>query len=286
MRFNLRTAVPIILILSSALRAGAADLQRAQEQYQRTDYAGAINVLLTYAPKSAAVNALIGKSYYMNGQYKSSTAYLEKAVSDDPSNSSYFDWLGRAYGRRAEQSTFLSALPFAVKTREAFERATALDSANLEALGDLFEFYLQAPAIIGGGVDKAEAIAVRIGQLSEPESHYVRARLAEKRKLSLEAESEYRKAAEAAPRDVGRVIDLAAFLSNQGRYSESDELFQTASQTAPLSPKVMFARASAYVRSRRNLPEAERLLERYAELPHTPDDPPRAEVARLMQKLR
>jgi hypothetical protein len=102
----------------------------------------------------------------------------------------------------------------------------------------------------------------------------------------LEAESEYRKAAEAAPRDVGRVIDVAAFLSNQGRYSESDELFQMASQTAPLSPKVMFARASAYVRSRRNLPEAEGLLQQYAELPHTPDGPPRAEVTRLMQKLR
>jgi len=286
MLFNLRRGVPLVLILSSSLRGGAADFERAQEQYQRTDYAGAIDILLTYSPKSAGVNALIGKSYYMDGQYKSSANYLEKAVADDPFNSSYFDWLGKAYGRRAEQSSFLKAIPLAVKTRESFERAAALDAANLEALGDLFEFYLQAPAIIGGGVDKAEAIALRIGQLSEPESHYVRARLAEKRKKFPEAETEYRKASEAAPLDAGRVVDLATFLSNQGRYAESDELFEMADQTAPFSPKVMFARASAYVRSRRKPAEAERLLQRYSELPHTQDDPPRAEVALLMQKLR
>jgi uncharacterized protein HemY len=46
------------------------------------------------------MNALIGKSYYMNRDYKKSTAYLERAVAEEPSNSSFYDWLGKAFGRR------------------------------------------------------------------------------------------------------------------------------------------------------------------------------------------
>jgi len=273
-------------MLTWTLSGANTDFQRAEVEYQDAEYTAAIQTLLLYAPKTAAVNALIGKSYYMDGQYKSSTTYLEKAVAADGSNSSYYDWLGKAYGRRAEQSSFLTALPLAIKTRESFEKAVALDPVNLEALGDLFEFYLQAPGVIGGGIEKAEAIAVRIGKLSETELHYIQARLAEKRKDSREAEMQYRKAMEAAPHDVGRMIDLAVFLSKQGRYQESDHLFAAASEAEPQSSKVVFARAATFIHSRRNLPQAQKLLQEYAGLPHTPDDPSRWEVARLAQELR
>ena len=263
---NLQRLVVLLLSVLPALAGGNAELQRAEEQYQRTDYAAVLKTLLAYSPKTAAVDALIGKSYYMDGQFKNSAAYFEAAVAEDPLNSTYFDWLGRAYGRRAEQASFLTALPLAVKTRESFERAVALDSRNLEALGDLFEYYLQAPAVVGGGTEKAERIAGRISELSEPEAHYVRARIAEKRRRLAEAESEYRKARELAPDQVGRVLDLATFLSNQGRVRESDDLFEMAGQAAPQSPKVMFARASAYVHARRNLPAAEKLIQQSAQL--------------------
>jgi len=256
-RTGLQRLVVLLLSVLPALAGGDAELQRAEEQYQRTDYAAVLQTLLAYSPKTAAVDALIGKSYYMDGQFKNSVAYFEAAVAEDPLNSTYFDWLGKAYGRRAEQASFLTALPLAVKTRGSFERAVALDSRNLEALGDLFEYYLQAPGVVGGGIEKAERIAARISELSEPEAHYVRARMAEKRNGLAEAESEYRKASQLAPYQVGRILDLATFLSNQGRIRESEDLFEMAGQAAPGSPKVMFARASAYVHARRNLPAAE-----------------------------
>ena len=162
----------VVLSIAAVARAASTDLEQAEEAYQRTDYKAALNTLLSVSPKNAAVYALIGKAYYMDGQYKNSTGWLEKAVAEDPRNSRYYDWLGRAYGRRAEESSFLTALPYANKTRDSFEKAVALDPVNLEALDDLFEYYLQAPGIVGGGVDKAEGVAARIGRLSEAESHY------------------------------------------------------------------------------------------------------------------
>ena len=35
-----------------------------------------------------------------------------------------------------------------------FERAVALDPANREAVGDLFDYYLGAPGFLGGGANK------------------------------------------------------------------------------------------------------------------------------------
>jgi tetratricopeptide (TPR) repeat protein len=275
-----------VLSVGAVARAAGSDLERAEEAYQHTDYKAALSTLLPVSPKNGAVYALTGKAYYMDGQYRNAIICLEKAVAEDPRNSQYYDWLGKAYGRRAEESSFLTALPYANKTRAAFEKAAALDPSNLEALGDLFEYYLQAPGIVGGGVDKAEEVSVRIGRLNEAEYHYTRARLAGKRKKVQVAEEELRKAMELAPQEIGRVIDLAGFLAEHGRYEESDALFRAAAQMEPDSPKLLFARASAYIQSGRNLEDAKMLLRQYAGSRITPDDPPRSEVAKLLKASR
>jgi tetratricopeptide (TPR) repeat protein len=285
-RPNIIVAVLLLLSVVTLSRGASTDLERAEELYQRTEYRSALNILLPLSPKSAAVYALIGKTYYMDEQYKNSTTYLEKAVAEDSLNSSYYDWLGKAYGRRAEQSCFLTALAYARKTRESFEKAVVLEEANLEALGDLFEYYLEAPGIVGGGIDKAEDVAARIRRLNQVEGHYVLARIAEKRRDAPRAEREYRTAMQLAPGDIGRVIDLASFLSRQGRYQESEKLFDLAGQTAPNSPKLMFARAASYVQTGRNLPEATALIQQYIESRHTPDDPSRSEVEGLLKASR
>ena len=87
-----------------------------------------------------------------------------------------------------------------------------------------------------------------------------------------------------APKSVGRAIDLARFLSKQGRVQESEVVFAQAEKINPNSPRLMFERASAYVRAKKNLDMAKQLLERYLQSSLTPDDPPRAEAQRLLRK--
>ena len=282
-RPNIVVAVLLLLSVVPLSRGAGPDSRRAEELYQRTQYRFALDLLLPLSPKNAAIYALIGKAYYMEGQYKSSTTYLEKAVAEDSLNSSYYDWLGKAYGRRAEQSCLLTALAYARKTHESFETAVVLDAENLQALGDLFEYYLEAPGIAGRGMDKVEDVAARIRRQNEVEGHYVLARIAEDRKDVETAEREYRTAMQLAPRDIGRVIDLATFLAKQGHYQESANLFNLAREIAPDSPKLLFARAASYIKTGRNLVEASALLQRYIGSPHTPDDPSSSEVERLLK---
>lgn len=273
----------ILGFLASGLLA-AADLEKARAFYQRTNYAQALAVLQPEKSKDPEVLLLAGKSAFMLGDLKKADLYLRTATQLAP-QSEYFHWYGKVLGRRAEKSNFLVAPKLAVDCRKAFERAVALNSANIEALNDLFEYHLEAPGFLGGGLDKAAETAERIGRLDKVEKHYAQARLAEKRKDFPQAEFQLRQAVELAPKEPGRLIDLAKFLARRGRPAESEAVFQRAEKVAPNHPKLLFERAQVYVSEKRRLDEARHLLTLYLKADLTPDDPPRADAERLLRTI-
>jgi tetratricopeptide (TPR) repeat protein len=273
-------------MLASAMLAFAAPpaLDQAGELYKRTEYANALKILSKMPQKGAQAYNLIGQCYYMQGDPKAATDNFQKAVDLNPNESNYYLWLGRAFGRRAEVSSFVTAPAYARKAHEFFEKAVQLDRRNMDAIGDLFEYYMDAPGFLGGGLDKAASLANRMADLNPAEGQWAQARLAEKRKEFGTAEQHLRRAVDLAPRQVGRMIDLAKFLAKTGRYQESEEAFRRAESIAPNSPKLMFERARTYIRSGRNIHMAKQLLQRYLDSPLTPDDPPRRDAEQLLRQ--
>jgi tetratricopeptide (TPR) repeat protein len=274
----------ILIFGLTCLTAWGADWKRAEELYQRTEYRASLETALSEGTPTAAGYGLIGRDYFMLGEQKKAIDAFQKALALEPNSSEYNLWLGRAYGRKAETANPLLAPSIASKARQYFERAVQLDPANEEALNDLFEYYLEAPGFLGGGFDKALDVAKRIRQINPAEYYFAEAQVAERRKEYNTAEEHLRRALALAPRQVGRVLDLASYLAKMGRYKESDAAFQEAERLAPNSPKVLFARAHTYVETRRNLDQAKRLLEQYLRSNLTPDDPPREEATRLLKR--
>lgn len=277
----------LILLLLATATGLLADggWKRAEELYQKTDYKASLVLLRDASASDATAHFLTGKNYFMLGEYKKATDAFQQAVALEPGNSEYVHWLGRTFGRRAETSSFFSAPMYASKARQYFERAVALDAANDEALNDLFDYYLQAPGFMGGGYDKAEEVAKRIAQRDEAEGHFAQAQLADKRKQFDTAEEQLRRAMELAPRQVGRVLDLAKYQAKRGRYQESEAQFNKAEKLAPNSPKVYFARAHTYIQQKRNLDRAKSLLIKYLHSELTPDDPPREQAEKLLRQV-
>ncbi|MGE5568871.1 MAG: tetratricopeptide repeat protein [Rhodospirillales bacterium] len=273
-----------LLSVGACLAAAApGPLERARELYARAEYEAALEILEQIPEKEATEYLLMGQCQYMQGDAKKASETFQKAVDKDPGRAESWLWLGRAYGRRAETSSFVTAPSYATKAHRCFEKAVELDPNNPEALSDLFQYYLEAPGILGGGLDKAAEMAERIGRNDPAEYHWAQSRLAEKRKEYHRAEQQLRRAVELAPRQVGRLIDLAKFLAQTGRFEESEEVFLKARRLAPNSPRVLFAQASAYIRAKRNLEVARELLKQYLASPLTPDDPPRWEAERLLK---
>jgi Flp pilus assembly protein TadD len=274
-----------ICFVAIGLAGATPEFTRAQNLYQRTEYQQSLAALQAAAEKDAASLQLTGQDFFMLGEYKKACDAFEKAAALDPNNAPLIHWLGRAYGRRAETANPFMAPGLASKTRQMFEKAVELDPSNKDALGDLLDYYLDAPGFMGGGMHKAEMLAQMILQEDPAEGHYAQGLVADKKKEYGTAEKQFRRAAELAPRQVGRILVLARYLANHGRVNESDALFEQAARMAPNNARVMFDRATAYIKENRDLDLARKLLEQYLQAPLTPEDPPRERAEAMLKKL-
>lgn len=279
-------AVCAFLLMGTAVwgETAAGNLTKAEDFYKRTDFAASL-ALLDRHTSDAPTNFLIGRNYLMMGEFKKSTEFLLKATEAEPKNSEYMDWLGRAYGKRAETSNPLFAPGLASKARQAFERSVDLDPKNQDALGDLFDYYLEAPGFLGGGMDKALGVAGKTGTIDPAEGYFEKAKVAQKRKEYELAEDHFHRAIAIGPKEVGHLIAWARFLAMQGRIRESDAVFEEAQTADPTAARVWFARADVLISQKRNLNEAKALLEKYVSASISVDDPPKDEARRLLKQV-
>lgn len=275
-----KIAISMVAVSSLALAQSQAT---AEALYQRTQYQQALRVLQSDPDIDATHWELMGKCHLMLGNYKRATELFQKAVDLQPRNSDFVLWLGRSWGRRAENGAPFTAPLSAAKARDLFEKAIELDPENRDALGDLFDYYLNAPGILGGGVDKAEAVARRVQSIDPPEGYFLFSEIAEKRRQPEAAERELRKSVELARREVGHIIALARFLARQGKLAESDAALTEAERVAPGSPRVIYAKAIIYLDTHRNIEQARSLLRTYMQSQLSPDDPPKQAAEKLLK---
>jgi tetratricopeptide (TPR) repeat protein len=260
-------------LINTPLPASEDPLSRAEELYRQTDYPASLTLLRESGRASGKALYLIGRDHFMLGDYKKAAEAFKQAFSMEPGNAEYALWLGRSFGRRAETSIPFFAGSSASQARSCFEKAVALDPKNAEALNDLFDYYLEAPGFLGGGYDKAEAIAQRIAKRNAAEGRFAQARLADRRRQFDTADEQLR-----------RAIDLARDLARHGRIAESESAFDQADQLAPNSPQVTLARARMYIEQKRNLDRARALLIQYLRSNSTPGDPSREQAEKLLKE--
>jgi hypothetical protein len=80
-------------------------------------------------------------------------------VQAHPQQSICYLALGNALGAKARTARPLAAMRYAAKIRDAFLHAVWLDPHNTDARFALLDFYLQAPALVGGGKARARTLA-------------------------------------------------------------------------------------------------------------------------------
>jgi Flp pilus assembly protein TadD len=268
-----------------SLAGWAGEMSEARSLYLTTRYTESLRVLQSLPQQDASVLELTGQNYFMLGDFKKAADMFESLSKISPQSSKAYLWLGRSIGRIAETANPFRQPGLAVKARKNFEKAVELGPNNVEALNVLLEYYLRAPGFLGGGTDKAETLAARLKSIDPVEYHSAQAQVAESRNDLAAAESNLRRAADLAPKQVGRLLDLARFLARHGRISESDKAFGQAENISPTDPELLFARASVLIETKRDQGQARELLQRYLASALTPDHPPRAEAEQLLRKI-
>jgi len=227
----------------------------------------ALELQISHSATDAESYNLLCRAYFMIEEWDRGIPACERARNLDPQNSLYHLWLGRIYGEKADRAGFLSAAGLAKKVRTSFERAMELDPKSWEARTNLAEFYLEAPAIVGGGKDKARAQADALMQFDPAMAHWVLARIASKEKDNAEAEREYRAAIAASHSGARAWFELALFLSRANRLDEMEQALRSMESSPVDRTDALMDGASVLLRTGRDYPLAARLLRRYLSSP-------------------
>jgi tetratricopeptide (TPR) repeat protein len=241
--------------INQALQAGEADKAL-----------GLIGSLPQAGAQSAEAQNLECRVRYTLQQWDMAAQKCEQAVILDGQNAMDHLWLARALGERASRASFLSAFSLAKRVRAEFEAAAHLGPRNAEALSDLGDFYREAPGVVGGGIDKAEAIAVQLDKLDAALAHQLRARIAESRKDYATAEREFKLAVATATHPANYWTTLASFYRRRQRWQDVDSAIHSCQTAAARDKKAsvsFYDGAGVLIESNRDPALAAKMLEDY-----------------------
>jgi tetratricopeptide (TPR) repeat protein len=211
--------------------------------------------------------------------------HCERAVNISQDNSSYHLWLGRAYGAKAERASMFSAYGLARKLKAEFENAVRLDPRNAEALSDLGEFYVSAPAVVGGGISKAEALAPKLEAVDAIRGHELRAQIADSDKNYALAETELKAAISASRNPADEWMGLASFYRKHERWDEMVQAIKTGLAADKAHTVAQVDGASTLIRTQRELQMAAQMLRDYITSSQKSEDAPAFRVHVELGKL-
>jgi tetratricopeptide (TPR) repeat protein len=262
----------VVLFIASAATAATnlkqeTAFEAGRHAYEASDYVRAIQALQVAAAKdqqNGEVQLLLAKSYLELQEHDPAIKSAERAVAIDGQNSAYHEWLGRAYGEKADHAGWFSAISLAKKTRKEFETAVQLDGKNFSARQALIEFDCSAPGLVGGGEDKALPQIRQLAELDAAEGHYAAGNCRRQKKDFAAADAEFTKALESGPKSPELIYDIGDYALKHNQPERLLAVADAGERLAPDDPRGKFYRGVALILKKEDPEDAERLLEEYA----------------------
>jgi tetratricopeptide (TPR) repeat protein len=194
--------------------------------------------------------------------------WLEQAIKKNDRRSTYHQWLGTAYSIKGMAANPLSRVSLVGSMRHAMERSIELDSSNVDARVILLQFYLQAPAMMGGGVDKAREQAAAIMPRNPYQGRLQNASIAENQKDSVTAERTFRELVTAFPDSSAPSVQFAIYYYNAKRYDDAFRVLEDRLRRSPNDGAALYQVGRVGAVSGTNLDRAQSALDRFLQTPH------------------
>ena len=267
----------------------APDIETLYDAGQYRQAAEALQVALKRYPQDASLDYWLGRSLFEICDFSQAIESFERAVKIDVSSSNYHDWLGRAYGRKAEEnshSNMPAALPPARRAHHEFEVAVQLDATNLKAQRDLIAFEANAPETLGGG---EEHVLERIRALSAVDANEGTLALADlyaTRKKFDQADAEYQKVLESGTDHIDSYFEVADYFLNRRDSEHMEGAVDATAKIAPSDRRLSYYRGVALVLAKQDPTVAEKDLRTYIDgVPENSEFPSHASAYEWLGRL-
>jgi tetratricopeptide (TPR) repeat protein len=236
-RFMLR--IVFIAALGTGLLSADDNLDRGIQLFGEKKYAEAkefFTARIKENDKNAAAHYYLGRVFLALDDHNQAVDHLQTAVEINDTVAEYHFRLGQALGLKTQRSSLWKQAFLAAGVIKEFERTIALDSTHIGGHIGAGNYYLQAPALMGGNMDKAEKEAGILLKLSPQQGRMLLIRIYEKKQEFDLAEKEYETYA-ASFDDTTDPYQFfnsyGYFLLNRKQHDKAIEMFEKQVQLAP-----------------------------------------------------
>jgi len=223
--------------------------------------------------KDARAASYLGRVFLAARNPDRAVEWMGRSVALEPASAEYHLWLARAYGHQAMVASVLKQPALARKVRKEFEEASRLDPDNLEARFGLIEFYLRAPAILGGSPKKAGEQAEEIRRRDALEGYRAAGRIAEHRKDLDLALAQYEAAGREFPEQIEPFYWIGALLVRKGDYARAFDVYEKVLESNPSEIKACYQIGRVASLSGQRLEHGKECLTLYLQYKPKPDEP-------------
>ena len=260
---------------------------QALQDGRMEDASQLLHAMLSADSTNSYAHQLLCRVFYAQEAADEAIHECELAVASPSSNaqvSASHLWLGRAYGMKARNAGPFAGFSLARKVQSNFARAVELDSSNVAAINDLGEYDVNAPFIVGGGTDKAEALAAQVMSRFPGSAHLLRARIAVEENDVTRAEAEFKQVI-AIQRTPDSWFDLAHFYQTHNRTNDAVAAVKSGLALDRTHGPALVDAASVLIAANREPALAEHCLREYLSSSARSDAAPAFKVHLQLSKL-
>jgi len=278
-----RLILAALLFSLAAPAVGAPVPSRGEQLFQSGDWERAraeFSDAVRRNDRDARAHYYLGRLALLDNDLDQASEQLKRAVDLEEGLSDHHLWYAKAMMQQAmhAQNPLL-----AMGVKAQLERAVALDGRSLDARDVLLDYYSMAPAMMGGGSDKARAQADSIARLDAMRGHYALGRLAVRSNDSTAAIRELNAAIALKPDTLPAYATLASWYGSRNDWPRAFATLDRYVQRRPADPSVLYTIGRASATSGQELDRGERALRKYIAGP--PKDAPRPTIALACLRL-
>lgn len=235
----MKQTIFLIILLCVSFSFAQQNLEKGKELFKQKEYKQALKIFEAVFAENeddAHVNHWLGRTHLALKNIDDAVEYNEQAAELNENNAEFHYWYAMALGQEV-QSASMFRQPFIAKDMlSELEKTLELDPNHIGGNATIATFYLRAPGIMGGDVEKAAMHAKKLKELGSKQGSYIMADVYVEKEDFVAAEKEYTildKQFEPEKDNYSFYNRYGYFLLGRKKYDQAIEMFKKQVQHAP-----------------------------------------------------
>jgi len=165
--------------------------------------------------------------------------YTEQAIDANGNVAKYHLSMINILGQQASGASTLKQASIATRIKSHMESAARLDPKDINSRTMLIQFYVRAPKMMGGDIDKARKTADEISKINSAEGYRAHATIDQAEEKWAEAERNFQRAMNLAPDSLKHYTTLASFYQSRSNPEQAFSVYDRAMAKFPANRNLL-----------------------------------------------